>query len=123
MTKQTSIERTSIVDCYWCQKTGIRDGEKCGNCKGKGKFERPNFRSGSCRNAVYPSEVKSHTYLETEEGLFPMCGYGWNRSNGDGFSIFRGSHGTEGNCKLCQKNLASGKDPVFDGFPHKTKWL
>jgi len=81
------------------------------------------YRSGSCRNAKYPGEVKSHTYVETEDSLAPMCGYGWNRSNGEAFSIFRGSYGTEGNCKLCQRNLAAGKSPITDGFPHKTKWL
>lgn len=83
-----------------------------------------NYRSGYCRNAKYPNEVKSHTYAEMKDGhLYPMCGYGWNRSHGEGFSIFRGTYGTEGNCKLCQKNLVDGKEPVFDGFPHKTKWL
>jgi hypothetical protein len=79
------------------------------------------YRSGSCRNNP---QAKSHTYAETEDGdLFPMCGYGWNRSNGHGLSIFRGSYGTEGDCKLCQKNLRNGKPPVFDAFPHPTKWL
>ena len=48
------------------------------------------IRSGDCRNSA-PGRVVSHTYAETEEGLFPMCGYGWNRSDGKAFSIFRGS--------------------------------
>ncbi|WP_314712950.1 hypothetical protein [Sphingobium yanoikuyae] len=59
----------------------------------------------------------------SDETLWPMCGYGWNRSDGHRFSIFRGSPGTEGDCKLCRKNVAAGKPPVVDGFPHKTKWL
>ena len=84
--------------------------------------EQPKYRSGVCRASEHGT-VKSHTYMETDRGLFPMCGYGWNRSDGIGFSIFRGSYGTEGDCKLCQKNLAAGQDSVFDGFPHKTKWL
>lgn len=79
-----------------------------------------NYRSGSCRNNKY---ALSHTYAETEDGLFPMCSYGWNRSDGEAFSIFRGSFGTEGNCKLCHKNLHAGKAPVVVGFPHKTRWL
>lgn len=68
-------------------------------------------------------KVKTHTYAETSDGLYPMCGYGWNRSDGEAFSIFRGPYGTEGNCRLCQKNLWDGKPPVKGGWPHKTKWL
>lgn len=79
------------------------------------------FRSGTCRNEG--DKVKSHTYVETGDGLRPMCGYGWNRSDGDAFSIWRDRYGTEGNCKLCQANLAAGKEPIRDGWPHKTKWL
>jgi hypothetical protein len=79
------------------------------------------FRSGSCRNT---EGALSHTYAEDADGeLWPMCGYGWNRSDGQSFSILRGSYETEGDCKLCQRNLRSGKPPVKDGFPHKTRWL
>jgi hypothetical protein len=83
------------------------------------------YRSGSCRNAAaYDLQSTSHTYAMMEDGeLWPMCGYGWNRSNGERFSIFRGSPGTEGDCKFCRKNVAAGRPPVFDGFPHKTRWL
>lgn len=66
---------------------------------------------------------REHTYAETEDGLFPMCGYGWNRSDGDAYSIFRSAPGTESGCKLCRKNLYSGKPPVADGWPHKTKYI
>ena len=79
------------------------------------------YRSGQCRNSEY---TRSHTYAMMMNGdLLPMCGYGWNRSNGEAFSIFRGSVGTYGNCKLCEKNVAAEKPPVADGWPHKTKWL
>ena len=78
------------------------------------------YRSGQCRN---DPNAKDHTYVETDEGLLPMCGYGWNRSNGERFSIFRGSPGTEGACKLCQKNVAANKSPIKLGFPHPTRWL
>ncbi len=79
------------------------------------------YRSGQCRNNP---NAKTHTYVETElDGLLPMCGYGWNRSDGDRFSIFRVSPGTEGECKLCQKNVAAKKGPVEYGFQHKTRWL
>jgi hypothetical protein len=78
------------------------------------------YRAGQCRNNDY---ALSHTYAETKDGLFPMCGYGWNRSDGDAYSIFRSAPGSEGDCKLCAKNLRLGKPPVTDGFPHKTKWI
>ena len=79
------------------------------------------YRSGECRNEG--QKVRTHTYAETDEGLFPMCGYGWNRSDGEAFPIFRGSPDTHGNCKLCEKNIAEGKPPITDGWPHPTKWL
>ena len=78
------------------------------------------YRSGRCRNNAY---ALTHTYAECEDGLWPMCGYGWNRRDGEGFSIFRGSPDTEGDCKLCRMNVEAGKPPVRDGFKHKTRWL
>lgn len=79
------------------------------------------YRSGQDRNA---SNALSHTYAMMDDGeLWPMCGYGWNRSGGDRFSIFRGSPGTKGDCRLCAKNIRDGRAPVKDGFPHKTKRL
>lgn len=79
------------------------------------------YRSGQCRNN---DKALQHTYAEMEDGeLWPMCGYGWNRSDGHRFSIFRGSPGTQGDCLLCRKNVAAGKPPVAEGFDHKTKWL
>ena len=79
------------------------------------------YRRGTCRN---DENALTHTYAEMSDGeLWPMCGYGWNRSDGERFSIFRSSPGTEGDCKLCRKNVAAGKPPVTDGFPHKTRWI
>ncbi len=79
------------------------------------------YRAGDDRNEA---NALSHTYAMMADGeLWPMCGYGWNRSNGSRFSIFRGTPGTEGDCKLCRKNVLAGKPPLMDGFPHKTKWL
>ena len=78
------------------------------------------YRSGSCRNEP---RATSHTYVEEGDELYPMCGYGWNRSNGEAYSIFRGSYGIEGDCKRCQRNLAAGKEPVREGWPHPTKWI
>lgn len=79
------------------------------------------YRSGQCRN---DPNALSHTYAMMSDGeLWPMCGYGWNRSGGTRFSIFRGSPGSEGDCRLCRKNVLAGKPPVIDGFPHRTRWL
>ncbi|HEX7720487.1 MAG TPA: hypothetical protein VF389_11825 [Woeseiaceae bacterium] len=79
------------------------------------------YRSGSDRNET---ARKTHTYaMMANDDLWPMCGYGWNRSDGDRFSIFRGTPGSEGDCKICRRNVAEGRPPVFDGFPHKTRWL
>lgn len=79
------------------------------------------YRSGQCRN---DTKALSHTYAECNNGeLLSMCSYGWNRDGGNGFSIFRGAPGTQGDCMLCSRNVASGKLPVKKGFKHKTRWL
>jgi hypothetical protein len=79
------------------------------------------YRLGQDRN---DDLALSHTYAMTSAGgLWPMCGYGWNRSGGARFSVFRGSPGTEGDCRLCVRNVAAGKQPVHRGWPHRTKWL
>jgi hypothetical protein len=79
------------------------------------------YRSGQDRNEPY---ALSHTYAMMDDGeLWPMCGYGWNRSGGTRLSILRGAPGTEGDCKLCAKNVAACRPPLKDGFPHRTKWL
>ena len=80
------------------------------------------YVEGGCRNDPY--HTRSHIYAETKAGNYwPMCGYGWNRSNGNRLSIFRGHQGGRGTCKLCKKNIDSGKRPHWRTFPHKTRWL
>ena len=79
------------------------------------------YRAGEDRG---DDTALSHTYAMTSAGhLWPMCEYGWNRSNGHRYSIFRGSPGSEGDCKLCRANVAAGKRPVVRPRGHKTKWL
>lgn len=79
------------------------------------------YRSGQCRN---DERALSHTYAETAAGgLWPMCGYGWNRSDGNRFSIFRAPVGTEGDCKLCARNVRLGKRPTIRGIQRKTRWI
>lgn len=102
------------------------------------------FVEAVCRNEQ--DKVKSHLYKEVAElvpveelssyavdavrdgkvevtNLYPMCGYGWNRNDGDSFSIFRGHRSRRGTCKTCLNNIEKNKEPVKNGWPHKTKWI
>lgn len=79
------------------------------------------YIEGMCRNDQ--DKVRSHMYAVIDGKYFPMCGYGWNRSDGEAFSIFRGHHSARGTCQLCLNNIAANKPPVRNGWPHKTKWL
>lgn len=95
--------------------------------RGKGRDTAPAadrvayYRAGQCRNS---DDALTHTYAEMEDGeLWPMCGYGWNRSGGHRFSIFRGSPGTQGDCLICRRRVAQGLPPIKQGFDHKTRWL
>lgn len=72
---------------------------------------------------VNPDEVKAHIYASLDGDYFPMCGYGWNRSDGTAFSILRGHGSAKGTCALCERNKAENRQPIIDGFPHKTRWL
>jgi hypothetical protein len=87
-------------------------------------MENREFIEGTCRNDQ--DKVRSHLYEVTydpEYTLTPMCGYGWNRSDGHSFSIFRGHGSSRGTCKLCEANVAANKPSLKDGWDHKTKWL
>lgn len=72
-------------------------------------------------------EEKGHSHLyatEDDRNYLPMCRYGWNRSDGAAFSIFRGHVGARGACKICRKRADAGLHGV-EAQPgsHKTKWL
>ena len=54
--------------------------------------------------------------------LLPMCPYGWNRSDGFSFSIFRGHTASRGECKLCRRNVDGGKPPS-EPREHRTRWI
>ena len=80
------------------------------------------YVSGADRNN--PDQARAHMYAYTAAGnLWPMCDYGWNRSNGHGFSILRGWGSARGMCKICERNIEKGKRPVHKPREHKTKWL
>ena len=88
---------------------------KSGRCKINGK----EFIVGQDRNE---DEAVAHLY----DGTFtdpgnPMCVRGWNRSDGEGYSIFRNS-GYKRICKVCLRRAAEGKASV-PSRKRKTKWL
>jgi hypothetical protein len=71
-----------------------------------------------------PDEARAHYYAYTAAGnLWPMCDFGWNRSGGNRFSIFRGHGSVRGTCRICERRMAAGLRPVIKPRPHKTKWL
>ncbi len=80
------------------------------------------YIEGMCRNEQH--KIRSHIYALTKAGHYwPMCSYGWNRSDGESFSIFRGHRSGRGTCKICLNNKLAGRRPVIRPFKHKTKWL
>jgi hypothetical protein len=68
--------------------------------------------------------VVAHLYKGTFDNPGePMCLRGWNRSNGDGYSIFRGDiNAVNGICKICLRRAQENKPPV-KSRQRKTKWL
>ncbi|QDV34976.1 hypothetical protein [Tautonia plasticadhaerens] len=80
------------------------------------------YIEGADRND--PNAARSHMYALTKAGNYwPMCDYGWNRSNGARFSILRGWGSKRGTCAICLRNVEQGKRPVIHARSHKTKWL
>jgi hypothetical protein len=84
-----------------------------------------------------PGEERQHSHLYVVDerpdpkdsrlvvtGYLPMCRKGWNRSDGESFSILRGHRGKRGLCKVCAKRRDAGL-PGVESKPgsHKTKWL
>ena len=71
-----------------------------------------------------PDTVRAHLYATTQDGEYwPMCEYGWNRSDGERLSILRGNGSARGTCKLCEKRRDAKLLPIFQAKGHKTKWL
>lgn len=71
-----------------------------------------------------PTDVAARVGLGARTGYLPMCRYGWNRSDGESFSIFRGHSGARGLCRFCQRRRDAGL-PGVQSKPdsHKTKWI
>lgn len=52
----------------------------------------------------------------------PMCVRGWNRCDGEGFSIFRNNVGSAGICKICLRRAREKREAV-ESRPRKTRWI
>lgn len=78
------------------------------------------YITGLDRNEDY---AVAHLYKGdfADPGL-PMCIRGWNRSDGDSYSIFRSVVGPRGICKVCLRRAREGKPPV-ESRHRKTKWI
>lgn len=42
----------------------------------------------------------------------PMCRFGWNRDDGQSYSIWRGNVGRDGVCKVCMRRARAGLEGV-----------
>lgn len=81
-----------------------------------------NYIIGADRNN--PDLARAHWYAITTAGNYwPMCEYGWNRSDGHRLSILRGHGSARGTCKTCERRKAAGLPPIIRAHGHKTKWL
>ncbi len=61
----------------------------------------------------YPNPNISHLYKgDFHDPGLPMCARGWNRDNGQSYSIWRGNMGKSGVCKTCLKRARAGLDGV-----------
>lgn len=63
----------------------------------------------------------AHLYCgEFNEPGDPMCARGWNRSDGEGYSIFRNCG--DRICKVCLRRAEENRTPVAS-VKRKTRWL
>jgi hypothetical protein len=61
----------------------------------------------------YPHPKKAHLYKGdfNDPGL-PMCHRGWNRDEGESYSIWRKNYGIEGLCQTCLSRARQGLDGI-----------
>jgi len=78
------------------------------------------YITGQDRN---DDKLVAHIYKGTvdEPGL-PMCVRGWNRSDGERYSIFRNIVGDSGICKVCLRRAIKNL-PGMESRKRKTRWL
>jgi hypothetical protein len=98
-------------------------GRRRHNVQEKGEIMEINGKKyvvGQDRN---DDTIVSHLYRGTfaEPGQ-PMCLRGWNRSGGEGYSIFRDAVTNNKVCRICMRRAKEGKEPM-PSRKRKTKWL
>jgi hypothetical protein len=66
----------------------------------------------------FPHPKTAHLYKGdfADPGL-PMCRNGWNRDDGQSYSIWRGNMGESGVCKVCLRRARAGLDGVEAKVP------
>lgn len=63
-----------------------------------------------------PQPRVAHLYKGTlADPGWPMCRFGWNRDDGESYSIWRNNFGSGGVCRICLKRAEAG----LDGVPPK----
>jgi hypothetical protein len=73
-------------------------------------YDRQKYRPGLGRDIPHPK--RAHLYEVGEDYMDfrnPMCRYGWNRDNGESYSIWRNNVPDNGAiCKVCIKRASKG---------------
>lgn len=60
-----------------------------------------------------PKPKKAHVYEGTfDEPGNPMCARGWNRDDGNDYSIWRNNIGEDGICGVCLRRVREGRSSV-----------
>lgn len=61
----------------------------------------------------FPHPPLAHLYKGTfSDPGYPMCLYGWNRDDGESYSIWRGNVGRKGICLICMRRALENKPPI-----------
>jgi hypothetical protein len=92
-----------------------------------GHLYHPKIKWGGYTEGVDRNDqhLVSHLYAwltDSMSPVAPMCARGWNRSDGSGFSIFRGNTSEAGTCQVCLRRAAAHLPPVLSR-PRKTRWI
>lgn len=80
-------------------------------------YDPAKYRPGLGRDV--PAPKRAHLYT-LDGGCMdfdlPMCRHGWNRDDGESYSIWRGNVGSEGICKICIRRANAGLEGVKSKF-------
>jgi hypothetical protein len=70
-----------------------------------------------------PGEETGRSHLYRLPDYMPMCEWGWNRSDGERYSIFRGHRGAKGCCRTCLKRAEAALPAIYEAKGHPTRWI